>query len=136
MKEQFTPYNMALELKELGFNKSCLAVYNKPNDEWIPTLVYSGILHEGYTNDLESFKVVCPLYQQAFQFFREKYNLYGQISIGEYSNRNEGFEYEIKSFDKTIDIWRGGYTTYEEARKACLEKLIKIAQKTVKQVHG
>jgi hypothetical protein len=60
MNKEFIPYEQALELKELGF-----LTYKKDND--------SGVLYKG--DDIPSI-----LYQQAFRWFREKYDF--TYSIG------------------------------------------------------
>jgi hypothetical protein len=61
MNKEFIPYEQALELKELG-----LLTYKKDND--------FGLLYKG--SDIPSI-----LYQQAFRWFREKYNF--RCSIGD-----------------------------------------------------
>lgn len=92
MKE-YLPFEQALEMKELGFNEDAF----------------------GYLA-IEGTSVQLPLYQQAFRFFREKYNLHAHI---EYS---KGFyEYWI-----LLDVV--GYDTYEEAELACIKKLIIVAK--------
>jgi hypothetical protein len=91
--KEYIPFEQALEMKELGFKEDAF----------------------GYLT-IESTSVQLPLYQQAFRFFREKYNLHSHI---EYS---KGFyEYWI-----LLDVI--GYDTYEEAELACIKKLIEIAK--------
>jgi hypothetical protein len=91
MYKEFTPYEQALELKELGFKKD--------ND--------FGLLYKG--EDIPAI-----LYQQAFRWFRDKYDLF--ISIMHYEN---GYSInDLRRFD-----------TYEEAELACLKKLIEIVKK-------
>ena len=93
MNKEFIPYEQALELKELG-----LLTYKKDND--------SGLLYKG--SDIPSI-----LYQQAFRWFRDKYDLF--ISIMHYEN---GYSInDLRRFD-----------TYEEAELACLKKLIEIVK--------
>lgn len=60
MIDNFLPYQQALDLKELGFDEECFDYYDQ---------------------------VPAPLYQQAFKFFRDKYNfLYsiGKTNISVY----------------------------------------------------
>jgi hypothetical protein len=90
MNKEFIPYEQALELKELGFKKD--------ND--------FGLLYKG--EDIPAI-----LYQQAFRWFRDKYDLF--ISIMHYEN---GYSInDLRRFD-----------TYEEAELACLKKLIEIVK--------
>ena len=102
MNKEFISYEQALELKELGFDELCLAWHN------------SGRLFIDNYNAINSkmdFDYCCalPLYQQAFRWFREKYDLF--ISITHYENG-----YSIN------DLRR--FETYEEAELECLKKLI------------
>ena len=36
MKEQFIPYKIAVQLKQLGFNQSCIGYYNEETEELVP----------------------------------------------------------------------------------------------------
>jgi hypothetical protein len=112
MNKEFIPYEQALELKELGF-----LTYKKDND--------SGVIYKG--DDIPSI-----LYQQAFRWFREKYNILATI----YSNAS-GYLYEWHdSIGGTHRGWSdyegpndgGVWNTYEEAEFACLKKLIEIVK--------
>ena len=72
MKNEFIPYEQALALKELGFDESC---YNQYTDGTLdlPCTKYD------YPDCVES--IPAPLYQQAFRWFREKYNLEVEYSL-------------------------------------------------------
>ena len=102
MSKEFIPYEQALELKELGFNELCLFYY--ADNEALR------IYHQ---SEIYDDLVGAPLYQQAFRWFREKYDLF--ISIMHYENG-----YSIN------DLRR--FETYEEAELACLKKLIEIVK--------
>jgi hypothetical protein len=82
MNKEFIPYEQALALKELGFDEPCLAFYGGDGD----SKVYYNSLRNG-SGDYEPYKAServkwfgAPLYQQAFRFFREKYEF--TYSIG------------------------------------------------------
>jgi hypothetical protein len=137
MRKEFIPYNLALALKELGFDEKslaywfnetplnpegqCLVYYQKPYDN---TKITNGVIRE-YS--------WAPLYQQAFRWFREKYNLLG----GVYSNAS-GWAWEIHdnvggthrfASEYTGDCLESGmFTSFEKAELACLEKLIEIVK--------
>ena len=68
MKELFIPYTEALELKELGFNLPCFAIYD------LEYKVKWSIDKPFFKNDAIGF-TLAPLYTQAFKWFRDKYNL-------------------------------------------------------------
>jgi hypothetical protein len=122
MKTEFIPYEQALALKELGFDEPCLASYE--------TAFGKGIDFElGYIIDGPKNYVLAPLYQQAFRWFREKYDLVHRI------NRDGGYwicatldlydEADQGAIEKFIDCYPN---TYEEAELACLNKLIEIVK--------
>lgn len=122
---QFVPYELAVKLKELGFE--CDYSFREYDTEGY--LQQTGLLS---SHDLPH--VDAPLYQQAFEWFREKYKLNKTITPDSF---NKGlWEFKRDSIDKSIildkicesNYWvrSGCFKTYEEARQACLEKLIEI----------
>lgn len=119
MEKEFVPYELALKLKELGFDEGCCA--------WWCTRDYNSLEWDFNTNNCGWLKgKVCsaPLWQQAFDWFREKYNLYIPIRgvVG-----NEGTSLEEIYWTITGSPW-DRISTYQEARQACLEKLIELCQ--------
>jgi hypothetical protein len=116
MKNEFIPYEQAVELKELGFDEPCLAIYYNPLKE----LVIGGTINS-YTKEI---RTLSPLYQQAFRWFREKHGLVALIDIGVHE-----FSYKIFKNEKSITPFKDylDYNgTYEEAELECLKKLIEI----------
>ena len=118
MNKEFIPYEQALELKELGFNELCLFYYTD-----------NEALRIYHQSEIYDDLVSAPLYQQAFRWFREKYNMLSTV----YSNAS-GFLYEWSdTIGGTHRGWSecegpnngGVWDTYEEAELACLKKLIK-----------
>jgi hypothetical protein len=130
MEKEFVPYQPSFDMKELGFDDPCFAVYIDKTliieDDWL----YS-------TNQdtfIESSNFTAPLYQQAFRWFREKYDLHSLIGI--YPNTKEWYSSyqdlnwsgkETLDFNKTEDR-SIRFKTYEEAELECLKKLIQIAK--------
>ena len=122
MEKEFIPYEQALELKELGFDEPCFAVYIDKTlimeDDWL----YS-------TNQdtfIESSNFTAPLYQQAFRFFREKHK--STIHIYQYQDTKR-WDFDIyDNIPEEIDFGNPSYDTYEEAELACLKKLIEIVK--------
>ena len=128
MKKEFVPYEEALDLKELGFDEPCLFAYNQDDENKFMTApqLSSYQINSGKNSDKgELNKVTAPLYQQAFRWFREKYNLKGHVEAIEY-------------FDETPDTYHwsilneynsgNDQLTYEEAELECLKKLIEIVK--------
>jgi len=119
MNKEFIPYEQALALKELGFDEPCFGLYH--NDKtFYPTQCKS---HEQFHGQMCS----APLRQQAFRWFREKYDL--QASNIMFSNGK--YDTGITRYKGTQSVWGNGpiYDTFEEAELECLKKLIEIAKR-------
>ena len=129
MTKEFIPYEEALALKELGFNEPCLGLYH--NDKtFYPTQCKS---HEQFHGQV----CMAPLYQQAFRWFREKYNIQGYIHSStvrgnaEKTKQFTGYIWNINGIDMpflSTDARDELHDTYEEAELACLKQLIKIVK--------
>jgi len=132
MTKEFIPYQQALELKKLGFDEPCIGGYQSQKATLfsdIPHLL-KGNIHK----NSEGTFTTAPLYQQAFRWFREKYNL--QVYIDFY--HKDSYFYKIKSqvgkeiSNTTEDVILQGTPVfprnYEEAELACLIKLIEIVK--------
>jgi len=124
MKNEFVPYKEALALKELGFDYCCFCSYNSEGK-------LAGNYGTYYKIHLSEV-TIAPLFQQAFRWFREKYNLFSNISPkinypDDYIS-GQAFHIEIlDSYSKELGYDDGVYS-YEEAQDACLRKLIEIVK--------
>jgi hypothetical protein len=105
MNKEFIPYEQALELKELGFDERTLDAYYKTTDGGVSLLRF---IDKGRQINYPFVRIPAPLYQQAFRWFREKYNLS-----------------HLDLLVMHIFEWK---TPYEEAELACLNKLIEIVK--------
>ena len=124
MKDLFLPYQQSLELRELGFDEICLTHYWGEN-----------ILNEAYGGWMKNSNtkyVMSPTWEQAFKWLRENYNILATI----YSNAS-GYLYEWHdAVGGTHRGWSeyegpndsGVWDTYEEAKLACITKLIEIVK--------
>jgi hypothetical protein len=122
MNKEFIPYEQALALKELGFNEPCIATYDEDKEFEIQDF-------EQNYDTFPSHIIAAPLYQQAFRWFRERYNLYGfpKTTFGSMNPKQiVFFYYWIKDGEEFTNIKE--YNTYEEAELACLKKLIEIVK--------
>ena len=113
MNKEFVPYEETLALNKLGFDtEDYFGWYNEDK-----------IIHNYYPTNA----VPTPLYQQAFRWFREKYNLH---AIFEHDSDNYYYVIQgVNDFDfTTIDGSEENelYLIHEEAELACLKKLIEI----------
>ena len=126
MDKEFIPYEEALALKKLGFDEPCLGCYDEKRVFGLTVMS----IKQYYINSKEdTWNCSAPLYQQAFRWFREKYNLFGYS----YPNDYQTYGYrivEVKSPENKELIYDWGTNnTNEEAELACLEKLIEIVEK-------
>ena len=125
MQKEFIPYEQALELKELGFDKKCMFSYHRNNTEYIDS-AYVELANYNANEKLVS----AVLYQQAFRWFREKYDGIALIQTHSYGYNGEEFK---RSYHPYVEVDGKGYNlgflpTYEEAELACLKKLIQIVK--------
>ena len=118
MNNEFVPYEQAVELKELGFDEKCYRGYDKNQ-----MLFYSEQENGHELNYSVGMNVSVPLYQQAFRWFREKYEYYVELGHG----TRIDFYYTIYK-DSVSIAERNDYSTYEDAENACLKKLIEIVK--------
>jgi hypothetical protein len=124
MEKEFVPYEQALALKELGFDEPCFGFYNdmennKPMGGNFPC--------DGRNS--------APLYQQAFRWFREKYDLHVffpmlganliSFEIKSFGNKNGNCVQNV--YDGIV--YDNLYYQPEEAELECLKKLIEICKK-------
>jgi len=120
MKEQFLEYEDALALRELGFNELCFG-------HWV-----DGTL-DLITRNINDYPpmyvevVKAPLYQQAFRWFREKYQLDSFCRTLD-SSSNSYWKISKLYDDGNIKGYSGFHKSYEEAELECVRQLIKIVK--------
>jgi hypothetical protein len=127
MKNDFTPYQQTIELKQLGFNEPCFAIYDNGGLQ-----VVESKNSISYELCLKTDVFPVPTFSQAFRWFREKYNLHSEILLDQTTQPKYCFEiHKYEDFGNyeeiKIDEWFL-YRTYEEAELACLIKLIEIVK--------
>ena len=123
MEKEFAPYNRALKLKELGFDEPCFA--------WYVSESFGLEYGKAVKSDLIKDGIVAPTFSQAFRWFREKHDLYSEVSVDVWSSLTSA--YRITGFTHILaehlyDFDSEAFNTYEEAELACLDKLIEIVE--------
>ena len=127
MKDLFVDYNIALELKRLGFDKECIAYYHNHVE---PSFIENLDRGETTTNlkqTLYSTDCVAPLKSKVFQWFREKHDLMYKI---EWNKHYPNYPYQWTF----RPIWReqvlipyghsGMSQTYEEAELELIKEML------------
>jgi hypothetical protein len=127
MEKEFVNYIEALSLKELGFNEPCFAYYNI--DPYLKSPAFN--LVKPFDHE---WCLPAPLYQQAFRWFREKYDLQYNIIWNKFYEKTP-YQYEVRQTwrNETLRPYgtSGMCKTYEEAELACLKKLIEIVKNKI-----
>jgi hypothetical protein len=116
MDREFIDFKQALALKELGFDEPSIKFY------WTDGMFVKDFVNPFNYNKRDS-AISAPLYQQAFRWFRKKYNIVSSVR----THFNEEFFYEIY-VDVMNEITSNYYKTYEEAELGCIEKLIELTK--------
>jgi hypothetical protein len=117
MEKEFVPYELAVKLKELGFDEPCFAYYN---------YYIKGVPLNMYGSDYNGTGQPAPTWNSAFRWFRERYELGHMIN---------GIGYESFIFNIGGLVYSFGpfqFKNYEEAELACLTKLIEIVEQKEK----
>lgn len=115
MNKQFVPFELSVKLKELGFDEPCFGGWDN-NRKW------------NYHPDSD-IEVDAPLWQQAFDWFREKHGFDLLWKPMSFAGVTQYYDIEIHHpkyvWDKPPKVTG---KTYEEVRLACLKKLIELTK--------
>jgi hypothetical protein len=130
MEKEFVPYELASRMKQLGFDEPCFAWYDGR---------YTSSINKDYCKNseewLNTIHCAAPLFQQAFRWFRESYNLFCEINVDKTTEPK--FAFTIKEYESAQFLEGFGedvlseylYYKHEDAELACLEKLIEIVER-------
>ena len=140
MEKEFVPYELAVKLKELGFDEPCFGWYE--NNELVTLLecIYPEDRLEFIKVGEISKRISAPTYSQAFRWFRKKYQIFPEVLTD--CTTEPKFVYTYNTFygnpkDLTEQEWGWEnnigqyseiYRTYEEAELACLDKILEIVE--------
>ena len=146
MEKEFVPYELALRMKQLGFDEPCFGryYYKESYPMLNPNSGETELVFEfGQYIKQTEITILAPLYQQAFRWFREKYDLYSWIQLHN-GYINDSFYPELPITFSIMDRKTGNesyerdiphnylYKTNEESELACLKKLIEIVEQKEK----
>jgi hypothetical protein len=121
MEKEFVPYELAIKLKELGFDEPCFSFYID-----VDKFLYTNQKWLDY--NLNSRRISAPLYQQAFRWFREKYGF--EIFLKKEVNIVSGKTYSYLIENDVEEIIKRSLSKsgIERAELECLKKLIQIVK--------
>ena len=137
IEKEFVPYEQAFELKELGFDELSLGRFYTKSKSKMFGLDEKGrhypirntskklyMLGEHFVLNKDN-AITAPLYQQAFRWFREKYELHSTIT----SISQESWQWHITKPGESLGkLYDEDFYTYGEAELECLKILIEIVK--------
>jgi len=121
MEKEFVPYDIALAMKEIGFDEPCVATFHDNSGGEIEFTF--GMFHHPKKNSeantvsgtfIGKNGCYAPLYQQAFRWFREKLK----------DSALEPYDM-VKHYSYNMNV------SWKEAQDACLRKLIEIVKENL-----
>ena len=130
MEKEFVPYELALRLKNLGFDEPCLNFYQ------VKGRFYASAIYIESQYDVKEFcdtdiSCLAPTFSQAFRWFRDEYKLGVQATRdgGEWHFHIVYYGDEHKSSpQRNLTYVEKSSEDYEEVELACLDKLIEIVE--------
>ena len=136
MKKQFVTYDIALAMKELGFDEKCCAIYRKSH-------LYPILGFEKF-NSVKKSVIAAPLWQQCMDWLKEKHGIFVFIDMGKYYDSYEGaypFQawckiYKNKELINSITVRNKLdnenyiFYSYKEAREQAILKCIELCKKS------
>ncbi len=129
MNKHFVTYEIALKLKELGFDEECIASYGCTND--LLELCYSQELfglvdnqrYNSNTNNTYESEISAPLWQQAIEWLVNKHLIFVTFEIHMVGG------WKIHKTDKTNPIIIDTSINYYQGREQALLKAIELCKK-------
>ena len=110
MKEQFVTYEIALKLKELGFDEECFGLYkNKILFRYYETFTWND-----FSNSIKA-----PLWQQVIDWLREEHGIHIII------NKTYGY---VLLLNKRNPIGKNNIGNYYQAREQAILKALELIE--------
>lgn len=130
INSQFASYEIALALRELGFDEECFGYYCKSVDDSYFLCIYQ------QEDEHSEIRIDAPLWQQCIDWFREKHKIFIEIKFADKALT----EYEFVVFQTWKEYLnnimgkimlgdeRPTTYTYEEAREKAILKSIELVK--------
>ena len=124
MEKEFVTYEIALKLKELGFDEEVCGIYR--GSRLYPILGFERV------NSIKNSVIAAPLWQQVIDWFRKQYDIVVEINHGLTLDVMPTFYYSIWKMNGAIEFqsdWNYITLKYEDAREQGILKTIDLFQK-------
>lgn len=136
MRDLFVTYEIAVKVKELGFDDPCLMCFYHENNFGQPKdklyLPSSFGKSKNSLPESDNPWLTAPLWQQVIEWLMVYHNIeilvtnsYNAIDLWEYNVRNLIFSYDMRlDYDSSYD--KLFYLTYNEAREKAILKALEL----------
>jgi hypothetical protein len=125
-EKEFVTYELALRMKQLGFDEPCFGYFTSPKE----------LIIQQPKDKNGVYVYFAPTFSQAFRWFREKYSLLLDVVMF-YDENQLPLTYKNLQKPKGYFVWNYydenfseekavKLETYEEAELECLKKLIEL----------
>ena len=120
MEKEFVTYEIASELKQLGFDEPCFGWFT---DSY---LRIGGVIENKHVQG--EGEILAPLFQQVFGWFEDNYSYFVDIKTDTTPNEILGFDYTIKSW-KFPPMYFDFFKDKREGNIAVIKKMIEMVKK-------
>jgi hypothetical protein len=134
--KEFVPKELAIKLRDLGFDEPCLFVY-RYNDlymygvgDYLTSITLAK--NEQFAHPDKNYWVTAPTYSQAFRWFREEHKLNVHIEEGSLNDSYKVFVNGFKVYygSKTSN---NGEFSYDDGQELALKNLIELVEERQKK---
>ena len=129
MNKDFVPYQLALDMKSIGFNEPCFGYYNELGNFNLEIDKTNASCNKPGMYGKYCTKLT---FSQAFGFFREEHGLHSYIErliSGAFIYKIDWFQNEEDKHNKIV--WECKSYSYEETRLELLKKLIQLIKDNI-----
>ena len=134
IQSQFCSYEIALKLKELGFDEECFCTYHNAELSRNPSHKIDATPIQGkpyvWKNSKVHNSIVCvPLWQQVIDWFREVKNIIVEVWYD--NTQDDGFSWLYEIYIDNNEHQHDGsyYDSFYEAREQAILKAIELCKK-------
>lgn len=133
--EEFVPYDQAIQLREIGFDDRTIGIYTETGH----LTMFFGFLNTTRavqtSNGDREVTIKAPLWQQAFNWFREKHGLASDVYKAQLRTDNIYYieAIDLNNGNRNIFSAIRASNSYEESQKLLLDRLIEIVNNKLKQ---
>lgn len=124
IEKEFVSYEIASQLKEIGFNEECFNMYFRTSKNFAK---FDGKIHKNiYCKGKTCSGITAPLYQQVISWFLERKIWISVFPIDNWNSWTFDIVMEdiMKPFYVCFDGKELEFSSYEEAREAAILKAI------------